>query len=348
MAKNLTISEFMTTNVAHVDADEKILAIAKKMRRKNISCVMVLEKKAETSQENISPGIPIGIITERNIIHFIADNAGHGLDHVTAKAIVPSTLISIDQSHSLFEAMVLFRSQRVKQLAVLDSEKRLTGIITYSDLIDAYYNQIELQSELGGNNCIDDDSPINTHLLELSLTDPMLKIGNRRSMEIDLKQTYELALRYRRPYSIALIDIDYFKKYNDNYGHQSGDTALIETCNVINNATRGSDRLYRYGGEEFLLLMPETNAEEAKKAIQRLNICVSDSAITHEYSPFGKITVSIGAYSFSPEKEMDSSDSRELYFNEIEKNCRQCIAYADDALYAAKSDGRNKTFSVAA
>ena len=138
MAKNLTISEFMTTNVAHVDADEKILAIAKKMRRKNISCVMVLEKKAETSQENISPGIPIGIITERKIIHFIADNAGHGLDHVTAKAIVPSTLISIDQSHSLFEAMVLFRSQRVKQLAVLDSEKRLTGIITYSDLIDAY------------------------------------------------------------------------------------------------------------------------------------------------------------------------------------------------------------------
>ena len=67
MAKNLTISEFMTTNVAHVDADEKILAIAKKMRRKNISCVMVLEKKAETSQENISPSIPIGIITNAYI-----------------------------------------------------------------------------------------------------------------------------------------------------------------------------------------------------------------------------------------------------------------------------------------
>jgi len=281
-------------------------------------------------------------------VHFLADHAGHGLDHVTAKAVAPPTLVSIHQDDSLFEAMVLCRSQRVKHLAVLDKQEHLAGIITYSDLVDANYNQIELQAALLDNGAAKGEAnqDINAQLLELSLTDPMLKIGNRRSMEIDLKQTHELAVRYNRPYSIAIIDIDHFKKYNDNYGHQAGDEALIATSNVITGTIRGSDRLYRYGGEEFLLLMPETNTEAARNAAQRLLARITNTNIKHEHSPFGKITVSVGTSSFDPEKEINGIDSRDLYIKEAKKFCAKGIEAADKALYAAKSDGRNRAVAA--
>ncbi|MGB5325679.1 MAG: GGDEF domain-containing protein [Pseudomonadales bacterium] len=344
MAKHLTVSEFMSRNITHVNCNEKLLPIAKTMRTKNISCVMVMDSEEDTAQEELATRFPLGIITERNIVHFIADHAGQGLDHVTARAVAPPTLVSIKANASLFEAMVLCRSQRVKHLAVLDDDEHLAGVITYSDLVDANYNQIELQAALlGGAN---DESNLNAQLLELSLTDPMLLIGNRRSMEIDLKQTHELAVRYNRPYSIALIDIDHFKPYNDNYGHQAGDEALKAVTNTLKNTIRGSDRLYRYGGEEFLLLMPETNEEAARNAAQRLLARVVNVNIKHEHSPFGHVTISIGTSTFDPEVELNAINQRELYIKEAEKFCKQGIAKADKALYAAKEDGRNRAVAA--
>lgn len=343
MAKHLSVSEFMSRNITHVNCSEKLLSIAKTMRVENISCVMVMNSESDTSQERLAESFPIGIITERNIVHYIADHAGQGLDHVTARAVAPPTLVSVHQDDSLFEAMVLCRSQRVKHLAVLDDNEHLAGIITYSDLVDANYNQIELQATLGGGS---DSEGFNAQLMELSLTDPMLHIGNRRSMEIDLKQTHELAIRYNRPYSIALLDIDHFKPFNDNYGHQAGDEALKAVVERLKETIRGSDRLYRYGGEEFLLLMPETNAEAAGHAAQRLLARVSNANIKHEHSPFGHVTVSIGTHSFDPETELNAINQRELYIKEAKNFCERGIANADKALYAAKQNGRNQAVAA--
>ncbi|MBT8139512.1 MAG: GGDEF domain-containing protein [Gammaproteobacteria bacterium] len=344
MAKHLSVSEFMSRNVTYVNCNEKLLPIAKTMRTENISCVMVMDSEEDTPEEKLAERFPVGIITERNIVHFLANHAGQGLDHVTARAVAPPTLVSVHEGDSLFEAMVLCRSQRVKHLAVLDKEEHLVGVITYSDLVDANYNQIELQAALLGGEANEGD--LNAQLMELSLTDPMLHIGNRRSMEIDLKQTHELSIRYNRPYSIALLDIDFFKPYNDNYGHQAGDEALIAVTSTLNNTVRGSDRLYRYGGEEFLLLMPETNLEAARNAAQRLLTRVANANIKHEHSPFGHITVSIGTHSFDPEMELNAINQRELYIKEAKKFCEQGIAAADKALYAAKNDGRNRAVAA--
>jgi diguanylate cyclase (GGDEF)-like protein len=330
MAKHLTVSEFMSTNVTSVAAHDSLLQVASLMQNQNISCVIVLDDPEKSSPD---VRLPIGIITERNIVHFIAMHPKCELDKVYALELTPPTLVTIKDTDSLFEAMVLCRSQRVKHLAVVDKNNLLEGIITYSDMVDANYTQIEKQAELLGD---DQSCPasINAQLVEMTLTDPMLKIGNRRSMEIDLKQTHELSLRYHRPYSIALIDIDYFKKYNDNYGHQAGDQALIDTANIIKHMIRGGDRLYRYGGEEFLLLMPETTLNAALGAGQRIVKELALKNLPHAYSPLSKITVSAGVASY---------DGAALTSPKLATpNTAQLIENADSALYQAKNDGRNR------
>jgi len=324
MAKHLIVSEFMSTSVTSVLAHDNLLQVATLMQHQNISCVIVLDDP-EASESPVQA--PIGIITERNIVHFIATHPDCDLAQVYALELTPPTLVTIRDTDSLFEAMVLCRSQRVKHLAVVNADNLLEGIITYSDMVDANYTQIEKQAKLLGNDESCPDS-INAQLIEMTLTDPMLKIGNRRSMEIDLKQTHELSLRYQRPYSIALIDIDYFKKYNDNYGHQAGDKALINTADIIKNMIRGSDRLYRFGGEEFLLLMPETTLNAAIGAGQRIVNELAAKNLPHDYSPLHKITTSVGVASYDG-TVLASPDTAQLIEN------------ADSALYQAKNDGRN-------
>lgn len=339
MAKNLTVAEFMSTKITFADINSNLLDIITIMEAKNISCVVIcdsaeaiIEDSAESNTNN-SQNIalePLGIITERDIVRFLAKDSNSPFDTVTVKDVMSSTLVSINQDDSLFVAMVLCRSQRVKHLTVLNENDNLVGIITYSDLVDANYMQIERQVELLGEGNIHSDD-INAQLLEMTLTDPMLKIGNRRAMEIDLKQTYDLGIRYKRPYSIALIDIDYFKKYNDNYGHQQGDEALITVAKTLEQTTRSGDRLYRYGGEEFLLIMPETDVEAARLAGQRLVKCIEDKQLPHKYSPFNKLTISVGTTSKS------ANDAQSA------QTIQQLIKEADEALYSAKAEGRNRT-----
>ena len=271
--------------------------------------------------------IPCGIVTERQIVHYIAANGLQCLDTVSAAKLSTPTLVTIHVDDSLFEAMVLCRTQKVKQLPVIHEDGTLAGVITHSDMVDANYSQIQKQAELLGDNA--DPDSINAQLMEMTLTDPMLKIGNRRSMEIDLKHTHEISLRYQRPYSIALIDIDYFKKYNDNYGHQAGDETLIRAAELIGESIRSGDRLYRYGGEEFLLLMPETSTSGAFAVGNRVVNDLAAIGLNHEYSPLGRVTTSVGVAGF------DFEEAGDIDTDTVIKN-------ADEALYQAKSNGRNR------
>ncbi len=315
MAKHLSISDFMSSQVTSIDIDVKLLPITKLMQEQNISCVMVLNGST-----------PVGIITEKSIVHFMALHPDADVATVTAKALISPSLVTLNQNDSLFEAMVLCRSQKVKHLAVVDDTSQLAGLITYSDLVDANFAQIEQQAALLGDKHNGDNS-INARLLEMSLTDSLMNIGNRRSMEIDLKQTHDLSTRYNRPYSIALIDVDFFKKFNDFYGHMAGDEALKSTATQLKNNIRSVDRLYRYGGEELLLLMPETNGKDSLDAANRLIQAITDLNLTHEISPFGKLSISIGVSMFNP-----NENSTHSWPNQIET--------ADKALYESKTGGR--------
>jgi len=167
----------------------------------------------------------------------------------------------------------------------------------------------------------------NNRLKDLSETDPLTKIANRRSYERTL--THEIASAKRNEYSLAMlmVDIDYFKTYNDHYGHDLGDVTLRRVAETIDNSLpRKTDFSARFGGEEFVVLLPNTNEKDAYNIAEHIRLDIKALGISHEESEVTSIvTVSIGVASLS---------DKLLNENDLLKN-------ADAALYEAKRSGRN-------
>ena len=111
---------------------------------------------------------------------------------------------------------------------------------------------------------------VNREWLKWSLTDTLTGLGNRRRMEDDLAQIHARALRVGRSFGTVLFDIDYFKPYNDHYGHLAGDDALRRVATCLDRDVRAGESVYRYGCEEFLLLLSDCGVDEAAEAAQRL------------------------------------------------------------------------------
>lgn len=169
----------------------------------------------------------------------------------------------------------------------------------------------------------------NLELLGRSLTDALTGLGNRRRMEEDLANTHARALRIGRSYGVTLFDIDHFKLYNDHYGHQAGDEVLRQVARCLDRAVRAGESVYRYGGEEFLLLLPDCVDGAAAAAAGRIRQAVNDMAIPHDARPTSPpvVTLSGGVSSWRPRSTMSISE---------------VIQRADEALYEAKSAGRNR------
>ncbi|MGO8862235.1 MAG: diguanylate cyclase domain-containing protein [Acidimicrobiales bacterium] len=168
----------------------------------------------------------------------------------------------------------------------------------------------------------------NRDLLELSLTDPLTGLGNRRRMEEDLNRAHGRALRSGRSYGIALFDIDHFKLYNDHYGHPAGDEALRQVARCLDEHVRSGESVYRYGGEEFLLLLPDCGNDDVAAAAERIRRVVTDMAMPHEARPSlpSVVTLSGGVTHWTPVSPLTVPD---------------LLVQADEALFRAKSAGRN-------
>lgn len=162
-------------------------------------------------------------------------------------------------------------------------------------------------------------------LLNLATTDALTGLNNRGVFNVEIQKEVDRAQRYGRPLSLVMFDIDHFKKFNDTYGHQIGDFVLQEMGRLILINTRSNDTSSRYGGEEFALILPETNMEGALIQAERLRSAVRNHPFTTDRTCFN-ITVSVGVASL----EEDIRDARML------------IQRADEALYNAKAEGRNR------
>lgn len=165
-------------------------------------------------------------------------------------------------------------------------------------------------------------------LQELSYIDSLTKIANRRSFELVLEREWGSAKRAHRPLSLILLDIDFFKEYNDRYGHVGGDECLKQTAHIIRHGCRrAQDFVARYGGEEFVIVLPETDNHSAAFVAEELRSLVLGAKIPHEKStvaPF--LTVSQGVGTITPDDHDDP-----LAF----------IKAVDKLLYQAKQQGRN-------
>lgn len=163
---------------------------------------------------------------------------------------------------------------------------------------------------------------------KLTVIDELTGVFNRRKFDIDLRDSFNEAIRYIKSLSLLMIDIDYFKKYNDLHGHQMGDIVLKKIGRVFIENKRLTDRIYRYGGEEFSIICSETNKENARIFAERLREFVEQEKFGGEgkIKPGGSLTISIGISNFP----FDATKIDHL------------IKYADDALYKAKAEGRNR------
>ena len=160
-----------------------------------------------------------------------------------------------------------------------------------------------------------------------ALTDPLTELGNRRHFEQRVALELGRAARSRDPIGFMLIDIDFFKRYNDHYGHAAGDECLRRVAHCIRDSLRSFDFVARYGGEEFAVLLPSAKASDLAPMGQRLCEAVRDLAVPHAGSPWGLVTISLGGTAIV-------GSSRDAVTAAMRR--------ADQALYRGKELGRNR------
>jgi len=162
-------------------------------------------------------------------------------------------------------------------------------------------------------------------LEHISKTDMLTSIGNRYKFDEDIKREFFRAKRYKSPLSLVMLDIDYFKKVNDTYGHDAGDQALIALSKEVRSLLRYSDIFCRYGGEEFIIIMPESTMIESKISANRIRKHVEELQI----KDISHITISLGV------TELQEDDTLESLLKRVDK-----------ALYLSKENGRNRVSSL--
>lgn len=172
---------------------------------------------------------------------------------------------------------------------------------------------------------------LTNRLRKESIEDPLTGAFNRRYFDKSIRDEANRAGRHKRDLSMIFLDIDFFKKVNDIYGHSQGDLVLKETVRLCNTTGRASDQVYRYGGEEFVLLLPETNFQQAMIRSEKIRELIQHATFTNVNEPNKplRITVSLGV------SEYKGNQTIEAFVNS-----------ADDALYQAKSAGRNRSMGA--
>jgi diguanylate cyclase (GGDEF)-like protein len=164
-------------------------------------------------------------------------------------------------------------------------------------------------------------------LSEQARTDPLTGLHNRLKLSEDLEALHIRSERYAEDYCIALCDVDDFKSYNDTYGHVAGDSALQAVARSLTGQSRESDGVYRYGGEEFLLVFPRQNLRAALTAMERDLAGVSALGIPHSGTAPGVLTLSAGVSAYTAGNRITSA---------------ALLQEADAAMYAAKKAGKNR------
>lgn len=321
MHEDILVSSLMTADVTSTTADADLADVIQSMIDKHYSCMVVVENN-----------LPIGIITERDIVRlmgmFISDRQQCP---VLVADVMSVPVAAVSENTTLFEALVISSAQKIRHLPVVNTTGRMIGLVTQSDLAKAHFKIFEKQRDIIEQSVTQRTHELlqaNEQLKSLSLVDALTGLGNRRAMEVDLEHTHSQALRYNRSYSVALFDVDHFKLYNDCYGHKAGDTALRRISEHLLKSIRTCDRFYRYGGEEILLIMPETTLYGALILADRILAGLADLNIPHEKSSYGFVTLSCGVAS---QVEVNGYESWE-----------GLVDLADRGLYSSKSNGRNR------
>jgi two-component system cell cycle response regulator len=223
----------------------------------------------------------------------------------------------------------------IMQTALDSTQSKVVGLDSGADdYVTKPINYAELQARMAAALRIkalqDQVAAKNVQLAEMAITDVLTGLYNRRHLDERLDEMFEHSVRLHEPLSVVMFDIDHFKLVNDTYGHQVGDVVLAQFAQLLKHAARDIDRIGRYGGEEFMVLLPGTVLDAGVTFAKR----VRQEVETHQFEYDGgalKCTVSAGVAAFP---------------NPRIRTRQQIVKSADDALYVAKTTGRNRVIRI--
>lgn len=265
------------------------------------------------------PAHPISSMDEfRPMIH------PEDLDKATEIPQTVATLMATEQDYTNTFRIVHpdgeVRWVRSAACLVLDQDgepARAIGFVI--DITDSLHGQMALQK---ANQTLQMERAI---LEQQSLEDALTGLPNRRALGAELDRIVTHARRTGDPVCVSMIDLDYFKRYNDHFGHLEGDSVLVTFAGCLKQVARRSDSVARYGGEEFVLI--QTGTTDPEPAIRRLFELLDEVALPHPKSPYGQVTISCGCAIFPGGQDIEPEDM---------------LKSADQAMYEAKASGRNR------
>ena len=293
-----TVKEYMTSPILSVDNDATLKEVADFMNSHKTSVVLVRNKNHGY----------IGVVTDADFTHKVAVKE-YSVNTTTIESIMSAPIKAVDGSMFMADANGIIRQSGIRHLAVTENGEFI-GLLSAMNFFE-YYKDVE------------------EHLSNLAVHDGLTGIYNRRYFDETLAREWKRTMREKAPLSLIMLDIDYFKKYNDTYGHQAGDECLRQVATTISGALRRpADMAARYGGEEFVVVLPNFKLENSAKFGETIRAKIEALKMEHKQSdtnPF--ITVSLGIASVVP----SSISSYE-----------ELVGAADKALYSAKNKGRNR------
>ena len=265
---------------------------------------------------------PIGIFTTKDLIMLI--NLNCDLNE-PIKEFMTTPVLSLLDNSTISDAIDFIREKHFKRIVIINEINQVSGILTQKELLRIVYNKwIDFIKEEGNRI-----SKINEKLLtttskleEKASFDFLTKLYNRQKFDSFLDYEIKKSNRYEtQSLSILLIDIDFFKNVNDNYGHLVGDQVLQEIAKILTVCSRDTDIVSRWGGEEFIVMLPSTNIEQAIFVAEKLRATIEK----HKFEQVNHVTCSIGV------SQHYKNQPKEEFFNKV-----------DQALYSAKNNGRNR------
>jgi diguanylate cyclase (GGDEF)-like protein len=333
------IESWVTPSPAVVDREEILVNAIQRMAEKHIGAILVTQK-----------GKLEGIFTERDLLRLFSGNTEKAFkEHLLQpiKHFMTTSPICAQRDEDYNTVYMKMKTHDVRHIPILDGEE-LVGIVSMRDLIHHYQNKLETAfnearreiDDLKKLVTVADGEKIETLIREvqrykeLSLTDYLTGLFNKRYFQTRFVEEVTRARRSSYDLSLIFCDIDYFKRINDRFGHHTGDEVLritaqilsggIDELNIISRL-RKSDIIARYGGEEFVIILPETGKQGAAIAAERLRQEIENYTFKLDGEDV-HMTMSFGVAELSP----------------TDKDHTEIIKNADYAMYKAKNSGRNR------